>query len=159
MKRKIGLEIICFLFIVLFTYTAVTKLMDVQKFRMVIGQSPLLTQIALPISWIIPISELMIVALLFIPRLRMVGLIASLTLMIIFTAYISIIMNFSEHIPCSCGGVLSELRWNDHLLFNIAFVVLASIGVWLETAEPADADSIQDISLQKNQGSRKPVRE
>ena len=30
-KKKIALEIICFLFILLFTYAAVTKLMDYQN--------------------------------------------------------------------------------------------------------------------------------
>ena len=38
MKKKLAIEIICALFILLFTYAAVMKLMDVQKFTVQIGK-------------------------------------------------------------------------------------------------------------------------
>jgi hypothetical protein len=42
-----------------------------------------------------------------------------------FTAYIIAITKFSDYIPCSCGGVLQEMGWGEHLVFNICFVLLA----------------------------------
>jgi hypothetical protein len=59
------------------------------------------------------------------------ALYASLTLMTIFTAYIIAILQFSYTIPCSCGGVLSKLSWQTHLVFNIGFMVLAAAGILL----------------------------
>ena len=132
-KKKIALEIICFLFILLFTYAALMKLQDVQKFTVQIGQSPLLTEFAGIVAWAVPISELLIAGMLVINRFRLWGLHAAFGLMTMFTAYIIAILQFSEHIPCSCGGVLESMGWTEHLIFNIGFVILGMIGVILQT--------------------------
>ena len=142
MKKKIALEIICFLFILLFTYAAIMKLMDVQKFTVQIGKSPLLTDFAGVVAWGIPLLELLIAGMLAITRFRLVGLYAAFGLMVMFTAYIIAILQFSEHVPCSCGGVLESMGWTEHLIFNIGFVLLGLSGVILhirtqESSEPA----------------------
>ena len=142
MKKKIAIEIICFLFILLFTYAAIMKLMDVQKFTVQIGQSPLLTDFAGVVAWAVPISELLIAGMLAITRLRLWGLYAAFGMMTLFTAYIIAILQFSEHVPCSCGGVLESMGWTEHLIFNIGFVILGLSGVILysrgqEDSEPA----------------------
>ena len=131
--KSIFIEIICFLFILLFVYAAVNKLMDVQKFTVQIGQSPLLTNIAGFTAWFIPIIEIVVALLLAWPKTRPIGLYGAFTLMVMFTAYIVAILSFSEHIPCSCGGVLEKLDWTEHLIFNIAFVILGAIGVLLQS--------------------------
>lgn len=149
MKRQTALEIISFLFIFLFTYAALVKLMDPEKFRAEIGQSPLLTDIAYPISLVIPATEIIIAILLVFPRLRFMGLLMSLSLMATFTIYIIIIMNFSEQVPCSCGGVLQRMKWSDHLIFNIVFVILGIIGVRLQYIKTlGHTHSFKDILLQ-----------
>ena len=68
--------------------------------------------------------------------------------MVMFTTYIFIIMHFSEHVPCSCGGVLQRLGWQEHLIFNIVFVMLGIIGALLQYNNEAKAPSIKDILLQ-----------
>jgi hypothetical protein len=50
--------------------------------------------------------------------------------MTMFTAYIVAILKFSDFVPCSCGGVLEHLGWPEHLILNIAFTVLALIGIF-----------------------------
>lgn len=129
MKKIIIIETICFLFIVLFVYAAASKLADVEQFRVQIGNSPLLTDFAGVIAWIIPIGEIVVAIALAIPRLRLAALYAAFSLMIMFTAYIIIILNFADHVPCSCGGVLEKLGWTEHLIFNIVFVLLALVGI------------------------------
>lgn len=129
MKRKLATEIISLLFIFLFVYAGLSKLMDVEKFRIEIGQSPLLTKMASFIAWFIPLSEIAVTVLLAIPRFRMIGLLASFGLMVLFSSYIVAILGFSENIPCSCGGVLASLGWTEHLIFNGVFVVLAAAGI------------------------------
>lgn len=131
MKHKFVIEIISFLFILLFVYAAMNKLLDIEKFRVQIGQSPLLTSAAPFVAWLIPVFEIVISLMLAIPKFRLLGLYSSFSLMVMFTAYIVVILNFSDHIPCSCGGLLERLGWTEHLVFNIMFVLLAAAGVLL----------------------------
>jgi hypothetical protein len=131
MKRKIAVEVICFLFVVLFVYAAASKLIDLQKFRIQIGQSPLLTSLGPLLSWLIPTIEIIVAVLVSSERLRLFGLYASFGLMVMFTTYITAILFFSVYVPCSCGGILEELGWKEHLIFNSVFVLLAAFGVLL----------------------------
>lgn len=132
MKRKIILEVICFLFVLLFLYAAFTKLLDYQKFTVQVGQSPLLTGFGDTIPWLVISLEILVAGLLMFPRTRLVALFASFSLMTMFTAYIVAILNFSPYVPCSCGGVLEKLGWTEHLIFNGVFVVLGLSGIVLQ---------------------------
>jgi len=132
MKQRIAVEIISFLFILLFLYASLSKLLDYQKFSAQIGQSPLLTGFGNTIPGLVIGSEIMVSFLLAIPRFRLIALFIALCLMVMFTAYIVAILNFSTYIPCSCGGVLEKLGWRDHVVFNAVFIFLSLIGVLLQ---------------------------
>ncbi len=119
------------LFIILFTYAAISKLLDYENFKLLLKQSPFLGAHSNLLGWGIPAAELIIATLFFFPKLSLEALWSSLFLMVIFTAYIIIVLNFSESIPCSCGGIISSLSWNQHLYFNIGFIVLAACGILL----------------------------
>ncbi len=129
--KSIILDTICLLFALLFMYAAASKLFDFNNFRIQLGQSPLLSAFANWISIIVPVSELIIAVVLLLKSFRLAGLYASYTLMIMFTVYIYIILNFSAFVPCSCGGILEKMTWDEHLVFNICFIILASIGIAL----------------------------
>lgn len=131
MKSKITVEIIGFLFILLFVYAALMKLMDVEKFQVQLGQSPMLMAFAEPVSFLLPITELIVAGMLAFSRTLLIGLYASFTLMALFTGYIVIILNFASHVPCSCGGILERMGWTEHLIFNIVFVLVAVTGIVL----------------------------
>jgi uncharacterized membrane protein YphA (DoxX/SURF4 family) len=132
MKRRIAIEIIAFLFILLFVYASLNKLTDYQKFKIQIGQSPLLIGFGNSIPWIVITVELLISVLLVIPKFRLVAFFSSFCLMTMFTTYIIAILNFSPYVPCSCGGVLEKLGWTEHLFFNSFFVLLAVIAIVLQ---------------------------
>ena len=132
----IGVEIICFLFIFLFVYAALSKLLDFQNFLAQLGQSPLLGRIVWWVAWIIPLTEILISIMLMLSRWRRLGLYASFCLMVMFTCYIIAITRFSTHIPCTCGGVLQNMRWNQHLVFNLGFVLLSLMGILLYDNQP-----------------------
>lgn len=125
--------LICYLFIVLFIYAAVSKLMDFENFQIQLAQSPLLSAYAGFISYAVIIVEIVIVLLLCIKRTQQIGLYASYGLMLAFTVYIYLIINYSDFVPCSCGGILEKLGWTEHLIFNLIFVVLAVIAIYLST--------------------------
>lgn len=143
-KAALVIEIISVLFVLLFVYAAVNKLVDVEKFRIQIGQSPLLAQIAPWVAWFIPLTELIISVLLAVERFRLIGLYAAFNLMILFTAYIVAILQFSEYIPCSCGGVLQNMNWTEHLIFNCGFVLLGLIGIVLESRKTRKSSNLNN---------------
>ncbi len=131
--------------VVLFLYTAVSKLMDYSLFKEQIGSSPILAPVAPFLAWALPLGEIAVAVLAFIPKWRIWGLWASFALMLIFTGYIIAILNFSAEIPCSCGGILEKMDWNQHLVFNIVFTLLALLGALMERrnrrVKPTDTGS------------------
>jgi uncharacterized membrane protein YphA (DoxX/SURF4 family) len=132
-RKEVIIEVISFLFIVLFVYAASSKLLHVEQIRVQIGQSPLLTNIASFAAWFIPVTEIRIALMLAILRFKLMALNGSFRLTVMFTTYIIVILNFREHVPCSCGGVFEKLGWTEHLIFNIGFTLLAAIGVVLSS--------------------------
>lgn len=122
-------DVVASLCILLFSYAAISKLIDVDRFRIQIGQSPMLTPISDIVSLWLPVGELVLALLLLLPKTRLIALHISFMLMVMFTTYIFLILNFSEHIPCSCGGVLGVLGWKSHLAFNTVFVALILIAI------------------------------
>lgn len=119
-----------YLFVFLFLYAAISKFLDFETFTVQLAQSPLLSAYAGIIAWAVPGIEIGIALLLVIERFRLFALYAAFTLMVMFTAYIYIILNFSDFVPCSCGGVLEKLSWTQHLFFNIFFIILAGVAVF-----------------------------
>jgi hypothetical protein len=128
-RREVFIDLVSVAFVVLFVYAAVSKLIGYDKFRLQLGQSPVLTAFAGLAVWFVPAFELLIAFLLTRLRFRLIGLYASFTLMVMFTAYIVVITRFSDYVPCSCGGVLERLSWNQHLVFNGVFVVLGFVAI------------------------------
>jgi uncharacterized membrane protein YphA (DoxX/SURF4 family) len=131
--RQMLTDIICYCFILLFLYAAAAKLLDDQKFELQIAKSPILTDFAGILVWLVPVVEIVIAILLMFPKTTSLGLFAALGLMTLFTAYIIVILNFSENIPCSCGGVLEHMSWQQHLVFNAVFVILSIAGILLHS--------------------------
>jgi hypothetical protein len=116
-------------------YTAVSKLLDYETFKIQLSKSPFISKYATELALALPIIEIIVVLSFAFKRTRLFGLYSSLFLMTMFTAYIYLMLHFSFYVPCSCGGVLSKMDWNTHLWFNIGFVVLAIAGVVLDSKE------------------------
>lgn len=129
-KRKLWFPyLVSTLFVLLFVYAATSKLLDFQKFKVQLGQSPILTTYANWLAWGIPTIELVLALMLLGTKFRLLGMYGALGLMSMFTTYILLILNFSEYIPCSCGGILENMDWHQHLVFNMFFVGLAMTGI------------------------------
>ena len=116
-------------FIILFIYAAASKMLDFENFQVQLAQSPLLSAYAGFISFGVVILELVIVGLLCFNFTRLWGLYASFAIMVAFTVYIFLILNYSDFVPCSCGGILEKMGWTEHLIFNIACVVTAGLAI------------------------------
>lgn len=129
--RTILLELICLLYILLFVYAAVSKLLDFENFQVQLGQSPMLREFVLYLSYGIPAVELILALLLLLHKTKIIGLYCAFGLMISFSIYLFILIKYSAYIPCSCGGILEKMDWEAHLFFNVFFVIMAVIAIRL----------------------------
>lgn len=117
----------------LFTYTALSKLLDVSTFRQQMLNQPFPEWFANLLSWVLPFAEIAIATLLLNSKTRLTGLYLSLVFMSMFTLYIALVLlNIFGRIPCSCGGIFEKMSWEMHLLFNIIFVLLALTGIFIK---------------------------
>ncbi|MEJ7693835.1 MauE/DoxX family redox-associated membrane protein [Daejeonella sp.] len=131
---QISLTSINSLLILLWTYAAVSKLSDYQTSRREMLNQALPSWLEEILVWGVPLIELFTAALLLFGKSRLYGTFLSLCLLISFTIYIGLIkFNYFDYIPCSCGGVIGSLSWEQHFVFNLIFIVLAATGVILET--------------------------
>jgi hypothetical protein len=125
LSKQSIIETITSLLVFLFLYTALSKFVDHALFVEVLGKSPLLGSIKNLVSWTIPITEIILVVLLIIPKTRLRGLWGSLALLSLFTMYLIYMVIFTPKLPCSCGGVISNLSWGQHIFLNITFIGLS----------------------------------
>jgi len=129
MCKKIAIDIISSLFILLFVYTAINKFIDINTLKFILKDYPLIGTMPVFIAWALPFTELIVVLLLFFPPTRLWGLYASLLLMSSFTLYLGYMLASTTKLPCTCGGMLQQLNWSQHLIFNLFFILLAAIAI------------------------------
>jgi uncharacterized membrane protein YphA (DoxX/SURF4 family) len=130
--KRVIVDLICYLYVLLFLYAATSKLLDYENSELQMSRSPIISDYAFFLVWFVPAIEILISILLIVPRTILLGLYLSAALMCAFTIYIIAILNFSKTIPCSCGGVLSSLTWSQHLIFNIVFIFLGFATILLK---------------------------
>lgn len=122
-------DIISGILLLLFLYTSLSKLIHYEAFKAILLSSPLLKSFAGVIAWLLPVTEIAIAAILFIPFTRKKGLKASFVLILVFTIYLAYMVAFTPDLPCNCGGVLQFLTWPQDILFNLFFMLLTIIGI------------------------------
>lgn len=112
------------LLILMWSYAAVSKLLELDKNRTAL--EPLFGHLAAAIIAIaVPVAEALVVVLLIGKRYRVAGVWLSLLLLVNFTGYIALVLgNAFTHHPCSCGGLLQRMSWRQHLVFNLAVMAL-----------------------------------
>jgi putative oxidoreductase len=140
MNKKVIIEIISSLLVLLFLYASLSKFFDFKHFIGEMNNQPFPNWMTPYFVWSIPLLEIVITLALVFERTRMKGLYASLILMTAFTIYtIAILMRLFGRIPCSCGGVIEKLTWQQHLLFNLFFVAISFVAIHLRKPRVARA--------------------
>jgi hypothetical protein len=130
-RMKITISIICGLLTLLWAYAAFSKLLSYHDFLIQLKRQPLPTWSISGLAVGLPIFELLIAFLLCGNYTKKAGLWLSSVLMICFTGYVALALSGAfGSIPCSCGGILSRMGWQTHLIFNIVYTILALFGLW-----------------------------
>lgn len=125
------LQVISAAFILLWIYTAGSKLSSFENYRLEMQHqvfSPMVSEILI---YIIPAVEILAALLLLFQKTNKTGMIFSALLMTAFTIYIVLIISgYFPKVPCSCGGVIRVLGWKAHLAFNLIFLSAAILTLY-----------------------------
>ncbi|UCS93220.1 hypothetical protein KZP23_21640 [Echinicola marina] len=123
-------HIINSIFILLWTYTGLEKLINWDTTYNAFHNQPFPSKLAEILVYSIPVTELLLVLILLIPQSRKPGLLLSTLLMTVFTTYIGLVwMGAFPRVPCTCAGFIESMSWEGHFLFNMALIVLGVVGV------------------------------
>lgn len=129
-SSKFIVQATTFLLIFLFLYTALSKLVVFGTFKTLLAQYPLIGSFSGLIAWLVPATEIFLCLLLFVPASRKTGLWLSAVLLGLFTLYTIYLVSFAPKLPCSCGGVIAQLSWQQHLLLNVVFLTLSAVSAY-----------------------------
>lgn len=81
------------------------------------------------------------------------GLWLSTILIFAFTLFILFgVLGWYDKRPCGCGSVISGLTWEQHLWFNITFLLLSAVGLWL-TRDKKHQTPPSNLSSRRREGS------
>lgn len=131
--KKVLPDFITALLILLFIYSGFSKIIAYAEFSRSMHSQPFAPWMADTLTWILPPIEIIIALMLMWAKTRRLGQYAFLITMLAFTGYIvAIRLNFFDRIPCSCGGLIRQLSWQQHLIFNLFFVGLAIWAIILD---------------------------
>lgn len=127
--RRIVIEIITTILLIVWLHTGISKLIDWRSFSMQMQQSPIFHSYANIVTFAGPIVEIILSGLLIFNRTRMLGMVGSFLLMAFFSWYVCWLMLYLPTLPCSCGGIVSFLNWPQHLALNIFLMIASLVGV------------------------------
>ncbi|MGK7391834.1 MAG: MauE/DoxX family redox-associated membrane protein [Candidatus Cyclobacteriaceae bacterium M2_1C_046] len=124
--------IITGILILVFAYTGISKFLDMETFRSQMLSQPIPAFIKIPLSWILPALEIFVAIFLISVRTRFKGYFFATALMTVFTGYTALMtLDAFSHTPCSCGGIISTLSWEQHLFLNAVLLLSAIYGLYL----------------------------
>ncbi len=129
-KTSLLFRIVSAAVVLVFSYTAANKIVDWQQFKVALNKSPYLHDWVTILQILIPLSELGIVLLILVPRTMLFGMYAAFFLMAVFSCYVFVMLRYSYFLPCSCGGIISAMNWNQHLAFNLVMTIMIAAAIF-----------------------------
>ncbi|MHA8080663.1 MauE/DoxX family redox-associated membrane protein [Aquirufa regiilacus] len=122
---------IIFVDFTIYFFSGVDKSLNFEKFVIQFARSPFAPSFFLKeFSIFIIIIEILLCLMLFIEKLNKSALFGFFILSFLFTAYIFLMLIYSPHLPCSCGGLVDFLSWKQHLFLNL-FLTITSFLAFL----------------------------
>ena len=132
MGKSNSIQIMASVLISVLLYVSLSKLLNYDLFVHQLHTHPYLKAYAGIIAWAVPASECMLAVCLILPATRIYGFYGALGLFTLFTAYLALMLLTEDDLPCSCGGVISSLSWQQHLVFNGLLIAISLAGSLME---------------------------
>jgi len=146
------------LLVLLFTYAALSKLFTFSAFDQQLHNQSFPGWLADFLLYFLIPAEIITALLLCFRQTLITGLLLSSSFMFAFTAYIAMVMlHFWDRIPCSCGGILNQMGWTAHLIFNSIFLILSLITLYIHTTDTTGLKT-SDILTKDQTGKAENLR-
>ena len=131
LSRKNIIESITAILVFLFIYTGLSKYQTLNTFRAVLHKSPILRPYSGLIAITLPGIEILLSILLIIPKTRRVGLRIAAVMLGVFTIYLIYMVSFTPQLPCTCGGIIQQLSWTQHIFLNLTLLGISMWAIYL----------------------------
>ena len=132
-------QIIRVLLITLFTYAGISKLLVSHVFEQQLFQSPVIPQQIVPyLTYFLPGFEILLAASLIADQFIKFSLLIAFMVMLFFSLYLIGLIIFFTKVPCACGGILGDMGYPTHIIFNMIFTFLTgyAFSKYLDEKQP-----------------------
>lgn len=131
-RERTTFNIVIVLLLLLWIPVSIDKIIDFPVFKEGIIRQPFSDTLGYILIYTLPALELIIVLALVMEKFHQAGLVLSTILMTAFTSYIAVaLLGAWEKLPCGCGSVIRGMTWTLHFFFNLFFLVLSVLGLYL----------------------------
>lgn len=155
LERVAALGTICVLLAALsFTFSHWTA------FEMKILKAPFIPVILIqPLTLLIPILEILTIALLLIPRQIANGWKLNIGLQIMLSSYLLLLISESAGPPCGCGGIFPMLDIHQHLYLQVFLLFLSIISLVMNQfrLDPRPVTTMKTFFLKKDISAEVPI--
>jgi len=120
--------------ILFWLYVGMDKIWIHDAFELSLVHQPLIGSFAPVLSWLMPLLEISLAVLLFMPlkKLEYLGWSVSLLLILIFSIYIALgVFGILKNAPCMCSSFLTNVNRITHLWINALLFILTLAGLFL----------------------------
>ncbi|UJP65823.1 MauE/DoxX family redox-associated membrane protein [Mongoliitalea daihaiensis] len=125
-KVKFGSYILHFtiaILVGLWTYSGFEKLIAWDRSWSAFHNQTFPSDLAAILSYVVPISELVLAMLLILGRTRWWGLMGSVLLLTVFSTYVGLVWwGAFPRVPCNCAGFIESIGWGAHLVMNLSLI-------------------------------------
>jgi hypothetical protein len=135
-KRSSIVEIIASVILIFFVHTFISSYIQLQSLKNMLAFYTLNTAL---VAWTMIISELIIIALIFLPRTRLVGFITAILSMI----FAGIMILRFPHYPHDFGGIFNSIPHTQQWLLITVTAVLSLAGLILLRIKPRKKNYIK----------------
>lgn len=122
--------------ILFWLYVGMDKIWIHEAFELSLVQQPLIGAFAPTLSWLMPLLEILLAILLFMPnrKLESLGWKLSLLLILLFSIYIALgVMGILKNAPCMCSSFLTNVNRITHLWINGILFIVSLIAFLIRT--------------------------
>ncbi|MEO6521352.1 MAG: MauE/DoxX family redox-associated membrane protein [Mucilaginibacter sp.] len=132
-KKDTYVVLVSVAFILFWFFAAGSKLYDFGEWKQEMDNQVFSRRITYGIIYTLPALEIMIAALLVRSATRLIGMILTFGLMVIFTIYVGLaLLEVYSRTPCNCAGLMGQnSSWAANFKLNLLITAVAGAGLIL----------------------------
>lgn len=144
MRSKTWLyDLICFVLVLNYFYEGIQKLAYLDVYGFWITHAPIIKRFGIILKYAVPISEIVIAALLLIPKGRKVAFIASILMQIGFILWVMSVYLFTGYLFWPYHALWDNPTWMQKMVYGLTLAWLALTGIFLSRRQIRSSEKIK----------------